>query len=944
MCFSGAIKINDNINRPKLILIDGNSLVYRAFFALPELTSPSGVPTNAVYGFTTMLLRLLDEERPQKVVVAFDKDKQTFRHQEYEAYKAHRARTPDELISQMPLVREVLDTIGIPALEEAGYEADDIIGTLSAAGAKSGYDVVIVTGDQDALQLITEHVQVAITSKGISETRRYGTREVEERFGFGPEMLNDYRALKGDPSDNIPGVPGIGEKTAMALVQRFGHIENLYSRLQEVDNERIRRLLTDHKEEAELSKRLSVICKEVPLAYDLEKTVIEQPPKNEMIDLFRRLGFNTLVKRLLKEQGADTDIQTDTVKSSERVVDDNAGGSVVDQQMLFAPSAQEATVLSPDQLASVISKLGKVERLAIDLLLGAGTVMTCDLLGIALATGSEEAYFIPLGLSDGDIRQSVEAVRPLLEDPTVTKYGYNLKDQLVVLRRYGVAPAAFEHDVMIASYLINPTRQARTLEGLSVEWMGMVLPECENLSGNKFKRDFIPEAYEDYGACMNGRARAVMEMTGPMLRSLDAVELTTLYREVEIPLIYVLADMEYNGVAIDLPYLKGLSAELGARISELEERIYESADERFNIGSPKQLQHILFEKLQLPAGRKTKTGYSTDVHVLESLADHPIVGSILEYRELTKLKSTYVDALPKIVNSETGRVHTSFHNTVTATGRLSSSDPNLQNIPIKGDWGRNIRRAFLAGEGYCLLKADYSQIELRVLAHLSQDQRLIDAFRAGEDIHTHTAADIYGVSHESVTPDMRRVAKTVNFGLLYGMGEQRLARDLGISVKEAGGLIQRYFERFPSVKGYMQQIVIEARQQGYVRTLLGRLREIDDIHSHNRMLRAAAERAATNTPIQGTAADIIKVAMNDICAEMNRRGLKSRMILQIHDELLFEILPDETAAMTTLVRQLMEEAVKLSVPLDVELKTGFNWQDMEPLTIQADKMAESEGG
>jgi DNA polymerase-1 len=930
VCFSDDMRVNDHIERPKLILIDGNSLVYRAFFALPELSTAAGVPTNAVYGFTTMLLRLLDEERPQKVLVAFDKDKETFRHKEYEAYKAHRPRTPDELISQMPLVREVLETIGIPMLEESGYEADDIIGTLSVAGAKSGYEVIIVTGDQDALQLITKHVKVAITTKGISQTKRYGVHEVEERFGFGPEMMNDYRALKGDPSDNIPGVPGIGEKTATALVQKFGHIENLYNHLQEVDNERIRRLLTEYKEQAELSKRLSVICKEVPLDFDLEKSIALQPQRDEMIDLFRRLGFNSLVKRLLKKQDADAVLPADSDKHFEETVDSKSGEAVVDQQPLFIHSAQNISILAPKQLALMMHSLRKAKRLAIDLLLSAGSTMTCDLLGVALATEDNEAYFIPTGLSEGDMRQTVEAVRPLLEDAAIPKYGYNLKDQLVVLRRYGISPASFRHDVMLASYLINPTRQPGTLEGLALEWLSRGLPECENLSGNKLKREALAEEYDNYGICMNGRVQAVMEMIDPMLRNLDALGLMGLYRDMEMPLIYLLADMEYKGVAIDLPYLQELSDEMGKRIFGLEESVFDLAGERFNIGSPKQLQRILFEKLRLPTGRKTKTGYSTDVHVLEGLAEHPIVGGILEYRELTKLKSTYVDALPKIVNSETGRVHTSFNNTATATGRLSSSDPNLQNIPVKGDWGRKIRRAFLAAKGYSLLKADYSQIELRVLAHLSQDQGLIKAFRSGEDIHTHTAADIYGVAHENVTPDMRRVAKTVNFGLLYGMGEQRLARDLGISVKEAEGLIQRYFDRFPSVKGYMQKIIMEAKQEGYVRTLLGRLREIGDIHSRNPMLRAAAERAATNTPLQGTAADIIKIAMNNIFREMNRLGLKSRMILQIHDELLFEVLQDEAAAMEALVEKLMEEAVELSVPLEVELETGPNWQDMKP--------------
>ncbi|MDR7544396.1 MAG: DNA polymerase I [Armatimonadota bacterium] len=865
----------------KLVLLDTNGLIYRAFYALPYLTTSTGRPTNAVYGFTTMLLKVLEEERPEFIAAALDRPEPTFRHQAFAGYKAHRDAMPDDLRPQIALSRQVLETLRIPTLESPGYEADDVIATVARRASQQGFDVLIVSGDLDTLQLVEARVSVMVTSRGVTETVVYDAARVRQRFGFEPRQLPDFKSLRGDPSDNIPGVPGIGDKTASALVKQFGSVELLFEHLDQVPA-RYRGALAARRDQVLQSKRLATLVEEVPVGTDWEALRRRDPDPEAVEALFRELEFRGLLERFRHGDGPP--------------VPAPAPGPPRAQGW----SAVEACIRGAAELGVVFLR-------------GAGHPLVAPVLAIGVAADGRAAWVPASG-------RVPEALRGVLEDAAVRKISADLKADLLSLRRDGLVPAGFDFDVAIASYLLNPGKRTHSLGTAVREFLGREL-EGEGA---------------DAGASVASHAEALVHLRRVLEERMRQREVDTLFRQVEIPLAAVLAEMEEAGVAVDVPYLSALGEELAERLRALEAQIYRLAGTEFNIGSPKQLAFVLFEKLRLPPLKRTKTGYSTDAEVLESLAPrHEVVAKIVEYRELSKLKSTYVDVLPRLADPRTGRVHTTFNQTLAATGRVITEEPNLQNLPIRSEEGRRIRRAIIAPTGATLLSVDYSQIDLRVLAHITRDPGLVAAFERGEDVHTVTASQVFGLPPEAVTADLRRRAKAIVFGVAYGMSEHGLASQLGISREEARAFIEQYYLRFPKVYEYMQQVVEQARRDGYVTTVLNRRRYLPDLLSRNRQVREAAERTAINTPIQGSSADIIKLAMLGIARDVLPAFPGARMTLQIHDELLFEVPEPVVVSVAARVREVMQDAFPLSVPLVAEAKAGPNWAEMQPVAVSA---------
>ncbi len=901
------VKNNSN-SRGKVVLIDGNSLLYRAFFALPHFSTLENQPTNAVYGFTMMILRILETETPDVMIVAFDAPVKTFRHEEYVEYKAHRKKAPDDLKSQGPLAREVVDAFNLPMLEVEGVEADDVIGTLARKASSECYDVVIVTGDLDALQLVNDRVKVMTTVKGVSETVVYDDQAVEARYGLKPSQLIDYKALKGDASDNIPGVAGIGDITARKLISEYGNLENLLSHVEDITNARLQKKLVDGTEQAKLSKWLATIITDVPIDIDLDACRLKKPDDNRLRELFKRLEFRTLLKKLpepVEESG---------------------------QPNLFSGPAEKTAVptltLSNPDIDLLVSEIRSCGEMSI---LINGTTprgVEAEPVGIAISAAIGKSYYISLGAESS---VSLDGLRSLLESDSIRKYGHNLKYEMELAKRAGIDIKGPTFDVMLAAYLINPTRGTHSLEEVASYYAGIELQSHGTKTGTLpgFEDESTPD--ELFGA----RADAVFRLVPILDGKLQSDGFAHLMYDVEMPLVPVLADMEINGVSVDVGWLHELSGRLGARIAEIEREIYVHAGTEFNIGSPKQLQMILFEKLGLPSSKKTKTGYSTDADTLAALAPaHEIVAKILEYRELTKLKSTYSDSLPKLINPHTGRIHSSLNQAVTSTGRLSSSEPNLQNIPIKTEIGREIRKAFVASSGNVLVSADYSQIELRILAHITHDPELIAAYRGDKDIHTRTASTIFEVPEDEVTSDMRRQAKTVNFAVIYGMSDYGLSRELNIPPSVAKHYISSYFKQYAGVKAFELETLEIARTKGYVESIMGRRRYIPELNSSNRNFREFAERAAVNMPIQGTAADIVKIAMIRIYKQLTMNDFKSKLILQVHDELVFDVPESEVRRIIQLVKHEMENACTLDVPLKVDVKTGRDWCSAQPISAE----------
>ena len=886
----------------KLILIDGNSLVHRAFHAIPPLTTGMGQHTNAVYGFTTMFLRLLEDERPDYLAVAFDKGKVTFRHGEFEDYKANRTETPDELRSQFPLVKELLEAYRVPIFEQEGYEADDLLGTLARKAEAEGFSVLIVSGDRDVLQLVSPRVTVLFTRRGISELEVMDAGAVEEYLGVPPEQVADYKGLVGDQSDNIPGVPGIGPKTATKLLKEFENLEEILSDLEGVRQKGVRSKLEEYCEQARLSKRLATIVCDIPLDVDWEELQRKEPDWDAVTSLFRELEFRSLLQRV----APDLPVQVET------------GYQVV---------------ASPSQLEALAARSREEGKLAFTLIGSGEDPRQREILGCALALPGRELYYLPRSLWQ-EVKADLAVAKvmaSLFSEAAVKKYTHDAKAAYQLLNLYQIQLAGLAMDTMIASYLLNPAA-SHSLDQIASTYLNEAVPSWEELVG-KGKKAVKPTSLkeEDLAPFMATRTAVLLPLQERLAAELERLDLATLYEEVELPLIQVLAAMEEEGVTIDTDALAEMGAEIGYKLAAIEGEIYQMAGEEFNLNSPKQLSTILFEKLKLPVIKRTKTGYSTDAEVLEKLADvHPIVERILEYRQLMKLKSTYIDGLMALVDPATGKVHTTFNQAVTTTGRLSSTEPNLQNIPIRLELGRRLRKAFVPGRsGDLILAADYSQIELRVLAHISQDPYLLESFRRGQDVHRRTAAEIFGVSLEEVTPEMRERAKAVNFGIVYGISDYGLSRDLGVPRREAKEYIDNYFARYAGVKAYIDGIVAEAREKGYVTTLMKRRRYLPDINSRNYTLRSFAERTAMNTPIQGSAADIIKTAMVEVFRQLKERRLATRLLLQVHDELIFTVPREELAEVKALVKECMEGAVELDVPLVVELKVGENWYEVK---------------
>ncbi|MGI6487802.1 MAG: DNA polymerase I [Syntrophomonadaceae bacterium] len=864
------------MGKERIMLVDGNSLLYRAFYALPLLRTRKGVFTNAVYGFLNMLFKIRKEHFHTHIVVAFDKDGKTLRLEEYSDYKAHRKPAPPELREQFLLVREILQYLDIDYLELSGYEGDDIIGTLAREAEERGMECLIVTGDQDELQLVSPQVQVLITKKGISETEKYDVDAVVARWGVLPEKLPDVKGLMGDASDNIPGVPGVGIKTATRLIKKFGSMEEVYQQLDAVTSARIRNNLETYKEQAFLSKRLATIITEVPLEVDFEEYRQQVPDKGRLIGLYQELEFNSFIKDLQEELGENED------------------------------RSEVVQLKDARQVSELLKQVESGEPVAVYLVTDHHHPMWAQLRSLCLACKGS-CYQAVL---EGDDAGKLEPLRPLLENKAIPKYIHNAKFAQVLLRRYGISLQGVEGDTLLLSYVLDPSYQGETLSEHLFNYLGVVVEEKEDPAQ---------------------AAAHLADLCDTLQDETREEEIYPLYWEVELPISEVLADMELEGIRVDRVILENASHELELRIGRDEERIYELAGQEFNINSPRQLSKVLFEDLGLPPIKKTKTGYSTSADVLERLYEHhEIIGHILDYRTLAKLKSTYVDTLPGYIHPDTGRIHTIFKQAVTATGRLSSVEPNLQNIPIRGE-GRQVRKAFTArDDGYVLLSGDYSQIDLRSLAHVSGDQALIDTFQSQLDIHRRTASEIFKVPLEQVDDELRQKAKAVNFGIVYGISEFGLARGTGVSRREAREYIDEYLDSYPGVKQYMRDVVTAGRNLGYVSTILGRRRYLPDLLSSNRTIRSMAERMALNTPIQGTSADIIKLAMLAIYAELKQRGLRTRMILQVHDELIFDVPVEELGEVAPLVKHCMENAYQLKVPLEVDLKVGPDWYNMEP--------------
>ncbi|NBD27004.1 DNA polymerase I [Paenibacillus glycinis] len=882
----------------KWVLIDGNSIIYRAFFALPPLTNSAGLHTNAVFGFTTMLLRLLEEEKPTHMLVAFDAGKVTFRHEGYEDYKGGREKTPPELSEQFPVLKELLRSFGIAQYELAGYEADDIIGTLSRLADERGVEALVVSGDKDMLQLASDHVTIALTRKGISEVERYDPAEINEKYGLKPLQIIDLKGLMGDTSDNIPGIPGVGEKTALKLLHEYGSVEAVLANAAELKG-KMREKVETHQDSALMSKKLATIFREVPLEKQPDELTYGGYDAQTLADMFRKLEFKSLIERLELPGAASVDAAAVAAAATYEVV---AAGSL-DGPALAAMLAASDSVY--------IEAIGDNPHQA-------------RLIGLAAASGERIVVATYDDLMDEKLSGPL---RGWLEDEHAPKRGYDLHKAELALGWLGIALRGIAFDALLAAYLLDPTESSQTLAAL-IQRHGLSAIQTDEAVYGKGARLVVPQG-DVLANHLAAKADAVRRLVPLLAEQLEQGHMTKLNDELELPLAVVLAGMEKQGIQVNPAVLEELGAELERGISQYMSDIYAHAGMEFNINSPKQLGEVLFEKLGLPVIKKTKTGHSTDAEVLEKLEPYSeIVKLILQYRQLTKLQSTYVEGLLKEIRRDTGKVHTYYRQTIAATGRLSSQFPNLQNIPIRLEEGRRIRKAFVPSEpGWSILAADYSQIELRVLAHISGDERMKEAFIADTDIHTKTAMDVFGVSADEVDANMRRQAKAVNFGIVYGISDFGLSNNLGISRKDAARFIEQYFAVFEGVRAYMDNIVAQARRDGYVTTLLERRRYLPEIKASNFNLRSFAERTAMNTPIQGTAADIIKLAMVKMDGVLRERKLRSRMLLQVHDELVFEVPADELELMKTLLPEVMESALKLDVPLRADVSFGDNWYE-----------------
>jgi DNA polymerase I len=910
------------------VIIDAMAMAYKAYYAFINrpLINKKGEPTSAVYGFVSQMLKVLEDHKPDYIAVATDSKEKTFRHERYTAYKATRDAMPDDMIPQIGRIKEIVELMNIPLYILPGFEADDIIGTVVKLAENKGMISYAITPDKDYMQLVTEKTIVAKPGRGTDEVIFYDVKKVIEHYGFEPKQMIDYLALVGDSSDNIPGVKGVGEKTALPLIQQFGSIENLYKNLDKVDKPAVKKKLEENKENAFLSKELVTINCSVPMKFDFEKAKLEKPEFDKLRELFIELEFKNLYTRLLK------------------VYNSGAEQKTISEEELFTSKTFDKSkskyelITTKKEAEKLIEKLNKTSLFVFDTETDSLNPFELNILGASFSTKAGEGYFVAIDpgsriFSDGKKRLPVDdfkkLFKPLLENKKIKKVCQNGKFDISVMRSLGIGVANFYFDTMVASYIIDPD-QRHGMDNLSEKYLSYQPIPLSDLIGEKKDPikmyDVELEKLSDYAA---EDADITFQLYQILSEEIKKANLEKVAYEVDFPLVPVLEDMEYEGVKIDKAALDNFSKELQILIKDYTKKIHKIAGEEFNISSPKQLQVILFEKLGLASGRKTKTGFSTDARALENLrGEHEIIDIILDYRQVTKLKSTYSDALPNLINPKTGRVHTDFNQTIAATGRLSSINPNLQNIPIRTEMGKEIRKAFVPRDkNYVLLSADYSQIELRLLAAICKDPALIKAFKKGEDIHRSTAALVFMVDPKDVTPDMRRKAKEVNFGILYGIGPFGLKTRLGIPQTHAKEIIELYFKTFKNVRSYMDDSVKKAQEKGYSETLLGRRRFLRNINSNNRVVRQFEERVAINMPIQGTAADMIKLAMIKIYIELEKRKAKTKMVLQVHDELLFDAHKDEVDELRPMIKEIMETAMPVDVPILVETGVGDNWLD-----------------
>lgn len=874
----------------KLVLIDGHSILNRAFYGVPELTNSEGLHTNAVYGFLNILFKLLDEEKPDALAVAFDLSAPTFRHKMYEAYKGTRKGMPEELKEQVPVMKQVLQSMQVLIMEKEGYEADDILGTMAKRAEKEGYEVSLVSGDRDLLQIASEHIKIRIpkTKGNRTEIEDYYAADVVEKYQVTPLQFIELKALMGDASDNIPGVPKVGEKTATGLMVEYGSLDNIYEHVEEITKKSIKQSLIDNKDLAYLSLKLATICIDAEIPYRLEDASLQDLFTREAYDWFVRLNFKNMMSRF------------DVSARDERQYEFIPVTDILEADSVFTACQNTSAAIYPFECEH-------------------------EMLALSVCFSEKKAYII---FVRNFITQSYLETK--LQELLVS---YSADQKLIVfdvkkLYDYTVCEDTARYfDSKLAAYLINPNHKEYQIEDVAHDYADIDCPEYKVVFNKQKPDEVADEDNEDFIRYMGLRAMALYQSHEPLSAKLDEYHMENLFKKIDMPLTYVLYDMEKQGILTDGDELARYSKELGARIDEIEQKIYDQVGETFNINSPKQLGEILFDKMGIKGGKKTKTGYSTAADVLEKLAvDHPVVADILEYRALTKLKSTYADGLVTYIDKNS-RIHTSFNQMITATGRLSSTEPNLQNIPMRTEMGRMIRKVFKAKEGCVLVDADYSQIELRILAHCSGDQGLIEAYKSGTDIHRSTASKVFHVPLDEVTPLQRRNAKAVNFGIVYGISAFGLSQDIHTSQKEAARYMEQYFETYPDVKKYLEQTVADAKEKGYTTTLFDRRRPMPELANSNYMIRQFGERAAMNAPIQGTAADIIKIAMIEVYHGLKDAGLKSRLILQIHDELLIETYEDELDRVKEILSDKMQHAVSLKVPMEIDLNTGSTWYD-----------------
>lgn len=873
-----------------LLLIDGNSIINRAFFALPPMDNGEGLQTNAIYGFLTMMFKMIKDYKPTHISVAFDLKAPTFRHKAYDDYKAGRKKMPSELAMQMQPLKNVLDKMNIDRKEIEGYEADDILGTLSLKGQENGYKVYIVTGDKDAIQLASDDTTVLITKKGIAEVEEYNTETVMERYGLTPSQFIDLKGLMGDKSDNIPGIPGVGEKTGIKLLTKYGSVEGVLDNIDQLKGAQ-KKKVEENQKEAIMSKDLATIIRDVPIDFDIDSMEFGDFELSDIIKEFQELKFTSLISRVSELSNEDIEEEAIDIRKLENI-------------------------------DKFIEDAKKSSRLCIKTFSKAGNILEKNIYKTYLSLDVKLIYYL-----DGD---DILKIKEVLEDSNIEKVGYELKQDYIALRPYGIELDPMAFDVSIAEYIIDSkSSTSYDFDIIANKYLYKKVTSKEELLGKGAKAVDYPDVeVEKLDQYAEGMINTVINVIDKMKQIIKDDDMEMLFYDVEMPLIEVLGDMEYEGIYTDKDIIDSLGAEFDEIIKTTEKKVFEYSGEEFNVNSPKQLGVVLFEKLELPVIKKTKTGYSTNAEVLEKLRDkHPIIDLITEYRSVVKLKSTYIDGIKSLVNPIDGRIHSSFNQTIATTGRISSTDPNMQNIPVRTSMGRQIRKVFISEEGKKLVDADYSQVELRVLAHMSEDEHMIEAFESGEDIHRKTASQVFGVNSEDVTPELRSAAKAVNFGIIYGKSDFGLAKDLGISQKKAKDYIASYFAKYGRIKGFMDYIVSSAEEKGYSTTMFNRRRYIPEIKSSNFIDKNRGKRAAMNAPIQGSAADIIKIAMVNVYNRLKEEELESKLILQVHDELIVEASEQEIDRVVELLKSEMENAVNLKVHLDVDLNVGESWYE-----------------